>query len=482
MSNDSKKTKTMSETEEISALESYLNQCNVVAKDSRILQVALAALGQERQRLERDAKLQRKFSKTASVTATTTNGTNKTTGSTLTKTFISQTKDDDCEDDELMEWQDVNQVHPEIDNTDNTLGSSILGRQLAQAAIAKMAQADVHVNTPLGALALALHAALSSDLLQFSCTGIPEINQPVSSGNSGGFAPPIRQLPKTQLVPSDWEQCAQSNVKFVAFRYRKTGVGTVVLKLSLFEEDQVKVELTPTKSKEPAPTPLQLGLDDHVNLESLAKALSSETAKRTNGTLPALHYKSLAVLLTNFCNTFDLGPIQEEQPQGDDVSNVVPALSTSTRLPYVDATIVEPPQPNSFDPLRVPTRLPNREGRTYDPHATPTIRLFQPDRKSGDFSGDLTPMGVDPFRSGGNLMGPNHPAFTGGGGMGPDPGMIGGGFGMQPRYDPIGPPGGPQDVPPNGKPKGRRPPPGGPGDPNPDLQRPPNDLGNNMFL
>lgn len=110
----------------------------------------------------------------------------------------------------------------------------------------------------------------------------------------------------------------------------------------------------------------------------------------------------------------------------------------------------------------------------------------------GDFAGDLNP-NPDPLRIGGglpagNLMGPDHPMFAGGPGQRPldfnpsDPA----GFGMRPRFDPFGPPGGPQEVWPDpnnpnnpmGGPRGR---PQG-GNPNPDHLPPPNSLGNNMFM
>lgn len=149
----------------------------------------------------------------------------------------------------------------------------------------------------------------------------------------------------------------------------------------------------------------------------------------------------------------------------------------SFRLKLVDATKAAPP-PAAGSPLRTsgPARTPILPtGQAYDPHDAPTIQGFHPAHRGGDFAGDLTPAGIDAFQPGGNLMGPNHPAFAGGSGLG----VGGGGLGMQPRYDPIGPPGGPQDVQPA---DGKRRPPGGFGDPNPDHQRPPDDLNNNMFL
>lgn len=140
------------------------------------------------------------------------------------------------------------------------------------------------------------------------------------------------------------------------------------------------------------------------------------------------------------------------------------------------------------DPLRIERHDPPG---TYDQHTAPNIRDLQPQqRRPGDFDRDLMPPGGrdDPA---GNLMGPNHPMFGGGGAQPP----AAGGYGMRPRFDPYGPPGGPQDPrndPSNNRnvvdprnpqiPRQPRPPPGGSGDPNPDHERPPNDLNNNMFM
>lgn len=127
----------------------------------------------------------------------------------------------------------------------------------------------------------------------------------------------------------------------------------------------------------------------------------------------------------------------------------------------------------------------------YDQHVTPNIRDFQSQqRRPGDFDRDLMPGSGGVDDPAGNLMGPNHPAFGG-----PAIGS-GGGYGMRPRFDPYGPPGGPTDprnldpnrnIGPNDPrnpqlPRQPRPPPGGPGEPNPDHERPPNDLNNNMFM
>ena len=99
-----------------------------------------------------------------------------------------------------------------------------------------------------------------------------------------------------------------------------------------------------------------------------------------------------------------------------------------------------------------------------------------PHLPGGDFADDLLPSGLrDPrfgMGMGGNLMGPNHPAFHG-----TVPGNLpmGGPGSMQPRFDPIVPPclNGNED------PRRRR---GANGEPNPDHLPPPNSLGNNMFM
>lgn len=159
----------------------------------------------------------------------------------------------------------------------------------------------------------------------------------------------------------------------------------------------------------------------------------------------------------------------EATPSDTNTDHAIPPHSTSTRTGETQ------PPPAS-----------------YDQHAPPNIRDLQPQqRRPGDFDRDLLP-GVGVNDPAGNLMGPNHPAFHGG----TQPVGGGGGYGMRPRFDPFGPPGGPTDprnldpsraVDPNDPrnpqlPRQPRPPPGGSGDPNPDHERPPNDLNNNIFM
>ncbi len=80
------------------------------------------------------------------------------------------------------------------------------------------------MRTPLGALGLAIHAALLAGLLDednndegalilsstLRCTDADAASRlfggvGTTVWEAGGFAPPIRELPRGQLVPSNWE-------------------------------------------------------------------------------------------------------------------------------------------------------------------------------------------------------------------------------------------------------------------------------------
>jgi hypothetical protein len=434
---------------EFELLRNHIQACPELPRESRAIQAALQGLDAELKRIERDAKLKRKFTSEAGVSSDSMQTSTDNTAAVVVtmphktaperaapRNALNQNDDDD----EFMEWQDVG-AEP----------GSLLGSRLAQKAVASMAQHGTTAKTPLAALALALHAATVSDILGFACTGIPE-----TSKSSKGFAPPIRELQKGQFVPANWDESDSE----ICLRYRKPAVGSVILRLSL-NGSLVQASLRPTNTTEPPTQMLEFGIEDHVNVESFQKALAKE-----GRVLPALHYKALPMMLTNYCNAFDLGSIHEEE-------------STKTapeRLPYWDGTAVPPAV---SDPLLIPMTRPLPTGLppTYDQHERPNIQIFDPHRPNhGDFAGDLRPPGIgDMGDNSGMLLGPNHPMF---GGVGGDSG-----FGMRPRFDPYGPPGGPQDPrDPNNQPPRRRPPPGGTGEPNPDHQRVPNNLSNNMFL
>ena len=443
MNSASKKVKT---EDEFDILRQHILDCSSISKDSKAIQAALQGLEQERKRMERDTKLQATFARTNQlkqpvIIKPPTHSLPNDNGVPL----MTPVAPADDHDDELMEeWLNVSKIE-----VDQPAEDSSLGMQLAQQAISDMTTAQCTIATPLATVTLALHAALRSTTLQFACTGIPDMG-PVS-----GFAPPIHELPKTMFVPNLWD----ANDSEIVLRYRKHGVGAVLLQVTLDEQSIVQVQLVLTKSKEPSMITLEFPISDHVNMDSLSVAIRKE--KRV---LPALHFKSLAVLMTNFCNTFDLGTINEKESS----TNETPLWDRY--LPQVDRT-VHPP-----DSLRIPVSHPivpiYCDRKQYE---SPTIQVFCREPNRGDFSGDLVPTGTTHFApSGGNLMGPGHPLFNG-------PASTSG-FGMRPRFDPFGPPGGPQDPTVFQDPSLPRPPPGGLGIPNNDIARPPNHLSNNMFM
>jgi hypothetical protein len=543
MSNANKKNKMGEETDsDFDKVRQYILDCPHVSSEHPAIAAAVKGIEQEMKRRERDAKLRQKFMQDAVTIekpvveleqATASAITNERQGTSFSSSTnrnmqnsLNSNNNNTEQADEAMtdDWHDVNSDtdtasgsgspkagDPAHNNGEQALSdevTSFLGKGLSRQAIAAIAQHQVQVKSPLAAVALALHAAMRSETLGFGCTGVPDGDD---SGNGGGFAAPIRELPKTQFLPSGWDRYAEK----VTLRYRKNGTGSLILKVvgqqqaTAQEKDMVvEVTLYPTSTGEPPSESLVFPISDHINLDSWARAL------RENGIVPpALHYKGLSMLLSNFAKTFDLGTVSEDQDA---------AAAEQARM-YVDTTIGNPSSmqrqqqqrqqqqhfqqqfeqqannPANFQsgpPMRpaVANRQPwDDDGRspTID-SAFPGLRVNGP---PGNFAGDLAPGGIqgpnfgqfDPGM-GGMLMGPNHPAFNGGAGgisgVGPNSGM-----GMRPRFDPFGPPGGPQDPNNNGfpnipngptRPNGNRRP-GGGGNPNPDHMRPPNNLGNNMF-
>jgi hypothetical protein len=542
MPNANKKNKMGEETDsDFDKVRQYILECPHVSSEHPAIAAAVKGIEQEMKRRERDAKLRQKFMQDAVTiekpvvgyldNATANTNTNERQGtSTNMQTNINNNNNNNNNTDQVDEamtddWHDVDVTTDTASSTGSPKdpahfgggsgsesqqmdeATSFLGKGLSRQAIASIAQHQVQVKSPLAAIALALHAAMRSETLGFGCTGVPDGDD---SGAAGGFAASIRELPKTQFLPSGWDR----HIEKVTLRYRKNGTGSLILKVvsqqqaTALEKDMVvEVTLYPTSTGEPPSESLVFPISDHINLDSWARAL------RDHGTVPpALHYKGLSMLLSNFAKTFDLGNVSEDKDT---------ATAEQARM-YVDTTIGNPSSmqrqqqqqlqfqqqfqqqannPANFQsgpPMRpvVANRQPwDDDGRspTID-SAFPGLRVNGP---SGNFAGDLTPGGiqgpgfgrVDPGM-GGMLMGPNHPAFNAGGGIsgvGPNSGM-----GMRPRFDPFGPPGGPQDpnnpnngfpdgdIPNGTRPSGNRRP-GGSGNPNPDHMRPPNNLGNNMF-
>jgi hypothetical protein len=515
-----KKTKRVETNEDdFCKVRQYIAACPHVSSDHPAIVAALLGLEREQTRRERDAKLQQKFMRDAvtiekPVAASSgvvqnqeeeERANHHNTNATMTTTTASNHTMTDPDDETMTDdWQDVttdsssgSPSNKQLEHEDDA--ASFLGKLLSKQVVSAIATHNIRVQTPLAAVALALHAAMRTETMGFACTGIPDDVSATSSSTAGGFAAPVRELSKTQFVPKHWDKDDNE----VALRYRKNGTGSLVLKVtgqppsSAASENDVAVEVTlyPTNTGEPPSYALTFSVSEHINLNSWARAL------REHATVPpALHYKGLSKLLTNFAKTFDLGDIASA------------ATAEQRALPYVDTTIqnlaaLQQQQLRQQQSIKTtggfqPTppmrplyanRQPwdnNGNSPTID-SSFPGLRMHDP---PGDFAGDLAPGGIrgpgsfgqmDPSQ-GGSLMGPNHPAFHGGPGMsgvGPNSGM-----GMRPRFDPFGPPGGPTDpdgipvnpnIPNNNFNRNR---PGGPGDPNPDHLRPPNNLGNNMFM
>ncbi|KAL9184616.1 hypothetical protein ACHAXT_012586 [Thalassiosira profunda] len=496
----------------------------LLSPNSVALKAAIAGLDKELARLEREEKLVKKF--TASSEAAAVQKAGKEEDADME--YVQMSKEDAAGDVKMgggekdeEEWEEA---HPSPAKKPHTDGQSDdtaeLCQKLASAAVARIASANVKVSTPLGALALALHAALVevSDAIGeplFKCTGVPDAD--VTSQllgvtiqgkqKAGGFAPPVRELPSSQLVPAKWEETASGDASFVVFRY-KCGKGvysasctshtndaaTVYLALDELPGGDVSITFGPLPSKEGgAERPkMQFALGKHVNLDGFQSAYA-----KGGSVSPTLFYVSLSELLGEFSSTFGVLTASKESD--------MPVEAREKTVPTVPLTFAEAkvnvPRPN------VP---PDGVAVDTDPHRDP-LRVIDSHRVRGDFDADLLPGGPQPGglhsvpHGGGMQVGPHHPLFdrlTGvdhdcpdggfggfgvpGGGAPPSfevPGM--GGMEMRPRFDPYGPPGGPTQPGRGGQFPGRgsrlgrgrgrggRGPPGGSGNPNPDHMPPP---------
>ena len=485
----------------VERIQKYLHECPHVSRGHPLIEAAIRAVDQEHARRQRDRKLQSKFSALDRPKTTTGGGRAGTAlavdpmedGLVVVENHQGSPLPPPTAEEE-MEWQDVPDKEKEESGNGEqatiSSSSSFLGKALAKAAIDKISEHQQKVKSPVAAIALALHAVLRSETLGFACTGIPETEI------LGGFAPPVRELPPQQFLPTSWDSSSTN----LALRYRKAGTGALVLRVQLREDDDkiISVRFQPASTKEPSPQTIEFPLEEHVNLDSWNAAV-----KTTPYVSPALHYKSLALLMTKFCQTFDLGTVQEE-------ADTTPAGATQP-IPYIDNTVVHtqrsefiPSQPVVPPSMGGNYRMPDVAGRVPSTFAETIPGIF-PQRVGGDFSGDLTPAGIlnpqvllpyggytggnpmgpnyppDGGYMGGNLMGPNHPLFQGGrGGLrGGIP--LGGPGSMQPRYDPIYPDV-IVDVPGGGPgPTNRLHRPRPSGEPNPDHLPPPNSFGGNMF-
>ena len=519
------------------ALKQYLLAQTVVPSTHPALAAALQGLDQAQRRRARDAKLQAKFSSSTSTTSKATDVDQDVVvvASRRPPESKSPSSGDNNHLDEDMEWQTVvpqtsttTEATKElsVNNTEaESMSSSYLGSVLAQQSVEALAQHQIHVQSPLGAMAAVLHAALVSKEVGFSCTGIPES----SSNNKNGFAAPIRELPKSQFLPLNWEgnNSSGSNSSSIQLRYRKPASGAVVLTVqqqqqpteqqqSPMEIVTVQLQKTPSPSssngQEEEPEALSFALEEHMNLDSFAAAKKqrerSSTRNNNNSSIripPALHYKGLASLLTKFCQTFDLGAMPDDDDTHQGILPYMDHTAIAVRSMYENSSSTAPRKSDFVvpEPVRVPAgtsssnnnddedddiRKPRFQVPTTVDQAFPPQqpRAGAPGPSRGDFADDLVTGGMmmrDPLRigggrMGGNLLGPNHPMFGQMGGAYPQPPFEGGGPGaMHPRFDPPLPPG---VVDPNAtragrgnNSRGRR----HPYDPNPDHLPPPNSFG-----
>lgn len=490
----------------------YLLRCPHVAsvRDNPAIKAAIDGIEKEKTRRIRDSKLRHKFSGKRNAAAVSYGSKSNSkhyeefNSCDLTdREDIVVVEKDDIDmnnitarmeaEEQDKEWQDVLQkdnISLEC-NIDQPFGiegisdgSSYLGRSLSKACVDAIAERNhinrVVVSSPLAAVSVALHAALRS--LDFACTGVPE----KGLSKKGGFASPIRELDKNQFLPYRWDDensNATTESSIISLRYRNKDMGAVVLNVEFnndgchnsnenvsdTKETTVQVTLVPANNKDSIPDQaLSFLLSEHINLDSWNTAMLKESKAKASKNhvgkiAPILHYKNLSGLMSKFCQTFDIGANNDDEP------NFIPAVKCTEQYPSHQLTRVAAPQDVSWKAGRVPS--------TFDQ------AFLKRNPMHGDFSSDILPGGLSGgVGVGGNLMGPNHPLFSpydNGRGQG-----MGGGFGfggpgtMQPRFDPVLPPFVDGNINGNGPATSRRPQkkPSRTGDPNPDHLPPPNSL------
>ena len=238
--------------------------------------------------------------------------------------------------------------------------ASPLGQALAEMVTRSVADARARVSSPVAAVALALHAAMRTEVLGFKCTGMPPDEDGRAGGGGGGFAAPIRELPKNKFLPDGWDEAQRSTActsrsagantqttttttTRISLRYRKDGLGSTVLRVAEREAalhqpgGAISITVTSSTNSEPAAAAGAAGrsfdASQHINLAGLAAAITSErqrlgispTSKVEVRVSPVLHYLDLAGLMTTFVTSFDLGAIRDPT-----ISEEERAAATST--------------------------------------------------------------------------------------------------------------------------------------------------------
>mmetsp|Transcript_663 Transcript_663/g.1585 ORF Transcript_663/g.1585 Transcript_663/m.1585 type:complete len:594 (+) Transcript_663:272-2053(+) len=544
--------------DEFDVVKEYLLKCPHVSSvgDSFAIKAAIEGIEKEQKRQIRDAKLRSKFAagtkaKSSIESYSLVDGEEivvveeheidvsvvARNPALVTANGSGDSNNIDIQDDD-MDWHDSFSMEQGEDLDGNT-SCCYLGKTLAKTCIDAIAEqqqrSPVLVSTPLAAIAVAIHAALRSDVLGFACTGVPE-DQTKGRGSSG-FAPPVRELPKTEFLPRAWDNRGTgmtqqgANDSPLPLRYRKMDTGAVVLKVegvpssgdekvtTDWAKFECQVTFVPSNGKEDSTHCLKFPLPEHINLDSWNAAVAK--AGKHSKIPPSLHYKNLSGLLSKFCRAFDLGAVDSNaivddcettKPDTKVMRTAKPDTNSNPKqtiqIPVKVAETKTAPAATRKEAFLVPSTLNEAfpdaaaaAGRNQNPmNPIPLMGYYNP--HCGDFPDDLLPASTgfqDPrfgriggrVSGSGNLMGPNHPIFSQNGSHplgGPPGGFASGGPGtMQPRYDPIVPPGiaGSGDIPPHGPVPGRRP--NNlrrkiPGEPNPDHLPPPNSLGDDMFM
>lgn len=514
---------TKKEDNDFQIVREYLLKCPLLGPNNPAIRAALEGIDKEEKRQIRDAKLRSKFGGNDKVSTAS-----KASSPGLTDVVVVEKASSDSfilegnnSNDTDMEWQDVPQqkettaiedsfTMEQDDSVPQTLEDSFLGKALSKACIESIAQQSqrnkpVAVSTPLAAIAVALHVALRSDILGFACTGIPE-----TKTKTIGFAPPIRELSKNEFLPKGWDNPQQAtttnDVAADPLRYRKSDTGAVVLTVEghVVNDNgcatECRVTFAPTSSKDAsAHACLKFPLSEHINLDSWNAATKAASNRANQKIAPSLHYKNLSGLLSKFCRTFDLGALHSDDsamggydPMPGTVNHSYNTPSSSRSSSSSKMAFAPPTYARTMEPRPLGYTVPSTLDQAFPsvPASAAAARrrtdprlMGYPHLPGGDFADDLLPSGLrDPrfggpgIMGGGNLMGPNHPAFHGRvPGSLPPPSGPGS---MQPRFDPIVPP----CLNNNNNNEDPLRTDGGGGEPNPDHLPPPNSLGNNMFM
>eukprot|EP00578_Thalassiosira_sp_NH16_P030589 CAMPEP_0181082132 /NCGR_PEP_ID=MMETSP1071-20121207/3461_1 /TAXON_ID=35127 /ORGANISM="Thalassiosira sp., Strain NH16" /LENGTH=625 /DNA_ID=CAMNT_0023163703 /DNA_START=148 /DNA_END=2026 /DNA_ORIENTATION=- len=330
-------------------------------------------------------------------------------------------------------------------------------RRLASSAVARIARDDVRVGTPLGALGLALHAALAEiheddetgsgsgggeRPALFRCTGVPDAGiaskllgegAKPSKKKTGGRSPRSR-VAEGGACPAEVEEGASPSSSnggggaVVAFRYKcGSGVYSVdsghandattvylALRLSVGEgdDDDEVVSMSfgalpagdgSAEEEEQRPL-LKFPLGRHVNLDGFRAARAKIGGGGGTLVSPSLFYVSLSELFLEFSSTFRVLPRKKKSATGKGEEGAsVPSEVMSVAKIDTSGTEFRHPVPmrslqkGPIDATHRPVIPP--DGAAVDmPFHMDSLRVMNSQRgdKRKDFEGDLIPGGPRP--------------------------------------------------------------------------------------